>query len=95
MVTPGGSSWIDVAYGRTHPSIAFSRRDAATQLRRWGKRCNNHLGRIEAELTDWRDDAFRRTSGTSGVISWLPATRRLAGRFPGASTPWPSAHAHA
>jgi hypothetical protein len=31
-------------------------------------RCNNDLGRVEAELTDWRDNAFRHTTATSDAI---------------------------
>lgn len=32
------------------------------------ERCNNDLGRVEAELTDWRDDALRHATATSDAI---------------------------
>ena len=37
-------------------------------------RCNNDLGRVEAELTDWRDNAFPHTTATSDAIV---GTRKL------------------
>lgn len=43
-------------------------------------RCNNDLGRVEAELTDWRDDAFRHTTTTSDAIVGARKLPRLLRR---------------
>jgi hypothetical protein len=45
--------------------------------------CNNGLGRIEAELVDWRDDALRHTRATAdGVRGALKLPRLLRRRTP-------------
>jgi hypothetical protein len=43
-------------------------------------RCNNDLGRIEAELIDWRDNAFRQTTATSDAIVGARKLPRLLHR---------------
>jgi hypothetical protein len=43
-------------------------------------RCNNDLGRVEAELTDWRDNAFRHTTATSDAIVGARKLPRLLRR---------------
>jgi hypothetical protein len=41
-------------------------------------RCNNDLGRVEAELTDWRDNAFRHTTATAdGIVGARKLPRLL------------------
>ena len=43
-------------------------------------RCNNDLRRVEAELTDWRDNAFRHTTATSDAIVGARKLPRLLRR---------------
>jgi hypothetical protein len=43
-------------------------------------RCNNDLGRIEAELIDWRDNAYRHTTATSDAIVGARKLPRLLHR---------------
>jgi len=49
-------------------------------LTRTCDRCNNDLGRVEAELTDWRDDALRHTTATSDTIMGARKLPRLLHR---------------
>ena len=46
-------------------------------------RCNNDLGRVEAELVDWRDNAYRHTRASADAIVGARKLPRLAsGRSP-------------
>ena len=42
--------------------------------------CNNGLGRVEADLVDWRDDAFRHTRATAEALLGARRLPRLLSR---------------